>query len=139
MGCGSRVERLIAATLTRGAAVSFAWSAHVMGTDVRSFLVYPPSFQEAKRLADAIENPRIRVRPCRFSDTDWATTPPSALKCCVYEYCAGNLGLCNMIRRAIRAFRECLPQHAQNCWCLLVQPSLAAQPLRQQGRAGPHL
>ena len=79
----------------------------------------------------------IRLRPCRFSDR-WGATPPSGLKFCVYEYCAANLGLCNVIRRAIRAFRDYPPLHARNCWCLLVQPSLAAQPLRWWERAGPH-
>jgi len=48
-----------------------------------------------------------------------------------YEQCGANLGLCNVIRRAIKAFRERPPQHARNCWCLLAQRSLAAQPLRR--------
>src|SRR5674476_76019 len=46
------------------------------------------------------------------------------------EQCAANLGLCNVIRAAIKAFRDCPPQHARNCWCLLARRSLAAQPLR---------
>jgi hypothetical protein len=56
-----------------------------------------------------------------------------------FEYCAVNLGLCNVIRRAVRAFRDCLAQLGRNCWCLLVRQSLAAQQLRRWERAGPHL